>query len=133
MATPENTFIASVHRLLPRGLYRMKNHNQYNGGIADVWYSGIKADLWIEYKFIVMPKRHDTIIVPALSPLQMEWLRSRHQEGRSVGVIIGSKDGGVWLPGTSWQTPLTAGGFVDATVGRLALAAIIEGLTNTTT
>ena len=50
---PENAFIASIHRHLPspETLYRMKNHNEYNGGIADCWYSG-KRDLWIEYKFI---------------------------------------------------------------------------------
>ena len=31
---PENTFIASIHRCLPRSVYTLKNHNQYNGGIA---------------------------------------------------------------------------------------------------
>mgnify|MGYP003609555235 CR=1 FL=1 len=58
---PENTFIASVHKHLPVGLYSMKNHNQYNAGIADVWYSA-KRDWWIEYKFLVLPKRDTTVI-----------------------------------------------------------------------
>ena len=31
---PENTFIGSVHKHLPAGLYHMKNHNAYVGGIA---------------------------------------------------------------------------------------------------
>ena len=57
---PENNFISSVHKHLPMKLYRMKNNNPYNGGIADVWYSGSKADLWIEYKFVKLPARDTT-------------------------------------------------------------------------
>ena len=129
MATPENTFIASVHRHLPVALYHMKNHNIYNGGIADCWYSGNGADLWIEYKFMVLPKRDSTLIVPELSELQKNWLTSRHEEGRNVGVIVGSKLGGVWFSGTSWETPLTAELFRQRTLSRAGLASIIESLT----
>lgn len=134
MAQPENTFIASVHRHLPPSLYRMKNHNQYNGGIADVWYSG-KRDLWIEYKFIAVPKRPDTIIDlinkplkgdSVISTLQQEWLKSRHFEGRNVGVIVGSKDGGVWCPGLSWNWTWTARQFSNAVHSRSDLALIIQ-------
>lgn len=103
MATPENTFIASVHRHLPVGLYHMKNHNQYNGGIPDVWYSGPAGDLWIEYKFIAVPKRDDTNIIINLSELQKNWLRSRFFEGRKVAVVVGCKEGGVWFDGVSWD------------------------------
>ena len=94
----------------------MKNHNQYNGGIADVWYSG-KKDLWIEYKFIVVPKRPGTIIDlinkppkgdSVISTLQQQWLHDRHAEGRNVGVVVGSKEGGVWFPGTGWNCTYTA-------------------------
>lgn len=129
MAGPENTFIASVHRHLPEGLYKMKNHNQYNGGIPDVWYSGPKADLWIEYKFVSLPKRSDTVITPGLSALQTEWLSARRSEGRNVGVIIGSKEGGVWLTGGTWQTPFTAEWFVKNRINRAALAYVITSQT----
>ena len=128
---PENTFIGSVHKHLPAGIYRMKNHNQYNGGIADVWYSGVR-DLWIEYKFIVVPKRPDTVIDlitgknPAISYLQQEWLRSRHEEGRSVGVIVGSKDGGVWFPGLTWDATYPAKKFLSLLQTRKDLAGTIE-------
>lgn len=114
---PENNFIGSVHKHLPMKLYRMKNNNAYTAGIADVWYSGV-SDLWIEYKFITVPKRPDTVIdlatgkAPMLSALQQEWLRSRHEEGRNVGVIIGSKDGGVWLPGLAWDQTILAKDFL---------------------
>lgn len=127
---PENTFIGSVHKHLPTKLYHMKNHNQYNGGIADVWYSGVR-DLWIEYKFIVVPKRPDTVIdlltgkAPAISYLQQEWLRSRHGEGRSVGVIVGSKNGGVWFPGLAWDQPFTTADFLKKLQSRKELADVI--------
>lgn len=128
---PENTFIGSVHKHLPAGLYHMKNHNQYIGGIADVWYSGVR-DLWVEYKFIVVPKRPDTVIDlitgknPAISYLQQEWLRSRHEEGRSVGVIVGSKDGGVWFPGLTWDATYPAKKFLSLLQTRKDLAGTIE-------
>lgn len=136
MATPENTFIASVHRHLPAELYRMKNHNQFNGGIADVWYSGSKADLWVEYKFVSTPKRAETVIDiaggkdPALSHLQQHWLTARHEEGRNVGVLIGSKTGGVWFPGVTWGKPLSAGQFIERLQTRVELASLIRGLTS---
>ena len=122
MATPENTFIASVHRHLPVDLYWMKNHNQYNGGIADCWYSGPAGDLWVEYKFIVIPKRDDTVVKIALSELQKEWLTSRHAEGRTVAVIVGSKDGGVMFPGVDWVTECTAKSFRSLMLPRKELA-----------
>lgn len=137
MATPENTFISSVHRYLPtmENLYRMKNHNVYNGGIADVWYSGPGDDLWVEYKFLAVPKRDDTVIDlvggkdPMLSALQQDWLECRHLEGRNVGVIVGSKDGGMWFPAVSWKHPLTAGDFREALDSRADLAQLIVKLT----
>jgi hypothetical protein len=135
---PENTFITSVHRHLPKSLYRMKNHNQYNGGIADVWYSGKKADQWIEYKFIVVPKRDGTVIDlinrplkgdSVISSLQQDWLGKRHAEGRNVGVIVGSKDGGVWFPGLSWNMLYTADDFKQRLNTRQDLAGIIARFT----
>ena len=137
MSQPENTFITSVHKHLPKTLYRMKNHNQYNGGIADVWYSG-KKDLWIEYKFIVVPKRPGTIIDlinkppkgdSVISTLQQAWLHDRYAEGRDVGVVVGSKEGGVWFPGTEWNCTYTAEQFNAWLTTRKQLAEIIERTT----
>ena len=130
MSGPENTFISSVHKHLPPALYRMKNHNQYNGGIADVWYSG-KQDLWIEYKFISVAVRDTTVIDlvsgknPEISYLQQEWLTQRHLEGRRVGVIVGCKTGGVWYPGLSWNQKSTAFKFRFSLHSRQGLAGII--------
>ena len=124
---PENTFIASVHKFLPRELYRQKNHNQFNGGIADVWYSGDKADLWVEYKFVVLPKRDLTVVPINLEPLQRAWLTSRHAEGRNVGVIVGCKEGGVWFSGiTGCGAGLPASSFRALLNTRKELAELIR-------
>lgn len=133
---PENTFIAGVHKTLAVGVYAMKNHNEYNGGIADCWYSG-KArnsrDLWIEWKFISMPKRPTTVIDlvggkdPTISHLQQDWLTSRQDEGRNVWVGIGSEDGGVLFKhDTEWRVPFTALTFKAGLIPRRELAIAIS-------
>ena len=131
---PENTFIGAVHKHLRSDLYHMKNNNQFVGGVPDDWYSG-GEDLWIEYKFIVVPKRDETVIdlvsgkKPEISYLQQEWLESRHKEGRRVGVIVGCKAGGVWFPGINWRQNLTATQFRAAIMPRPDVARLIEDLT----
>ena len=135
MATkPETTFTGSVHKHLPPmdELYRMKNSNQYNAGIADVWYSG-NRDLWVEYKFITLPKRPETPIhisgkSALLSPLQTEWLTARHHEGRNVAVIVGCKEGGVIFPGVSWNGYLSTEWFRKQIISRADLARRIQEL-----
>ena len=89
-AKPETTFYTSVHRHLPPldKLHREKMANPYRGGTADHWYDGPDADLWIEWKFIVLPKRGNTtidLVTPRgkklespLSALQQDWLAGRH-------------------------------------------------------
>lgn len=119
MAKPETTFYTSVHKHLPplSELHREKMHNPYRGGTADHWFSGCKADLWVEYKFIVVPKRDDTMIdlvggnKPIISVLQQDWLTERHNEGRNVWVIVGCKEGGVVFRGREWGGAFDAGSF----------------------
>ena len=127
---PENTFIGAIHKLLPPALYRMKNNNPYNSGIADCWYSDVE-DLWIEYKFIVLPKRADTLIdlkagkQPALSRLQQDWLRERSAEGRNVWVIVGHKNGGVIFEDDAWKHAWTCAEYRNATLTRQQIAEYI--------
>lgn len=131
---PETTFISSVHRYLPAGLYRMKNHNAYTAGVADVWYDGAQ-DLWVEYKFIQLPKRPETLIDlvggkdPSISAMQQKWLKDRHANGRQVGVIVGSSFGGIWMPGDSWDTQFTGGHYRERLLKRNELADLIVRLT----
>ncbi len=128
MAKPETVFTNSVHAHLDRAtLYWMKNHNEYVGGVFDCWYSGKgegSTDLWIEYKFVVLPKRDATLVVPDLSSLQTEWGTDRANEGRNVAVIVGCKEGGVYLPPGYWA-PLPASEFRRRILTRKALATLI--------
>lgn len=113
---PETTFYTSVHKHLPplSKLYRVKMSNPYVAGIADHWYSGTKADLWIEWKFITPPKRDETVInlcggkKPIISALQQDWIEARSAEGRNVWVIVGCRDGGMVFRGCSWRILFTA-------------------------
>jgi hypothetical protein len=107
---PETRFIASIHRRLPKELHWEKMANPYRGGTADCWYSG-KNDLWIEWKYIELPKRESTILKLPLSALQDDWLRNRWNEGRNVWVIVGCKEGGVRFAEGDWHIPMTAGVF----------------------
>jgi hypothetical protein len=119
---PETTFIGSVHKHLPVELYHMKNNNAYTGGIPDVWYSGNKADLWVEYKFIEIPKRETTLIKPDFSTLQLEWLYNRKREGRNVAAIVGCKEGGVIIRTVNWGEPFVPSQFVKELMTRGELA-----------
>ena len=129
---PENQFIDSVHKHLPPEslLHREGMANPYRGGTADCWYSGVR-DLWIEWKFVIIPKRDDTVIdinagkKPSLSALQKDWLARRHDEGRNVWVGIGSKDGGVFLHHRSWEVPHSAESFRKMLRSRKELAQMI--------
>lgn len=117
---PETTFIGSVHKHLKGSIHFEKMHNPYRGGTWDVWYSGPKADLWIEYKFIVVPVH--AMVTPALSELQLEWGRKRHAEGRNLAVIVGCKAGGVILQDLAWEPPIPNDSFKSALKTRAAIS-----------
>lgn len=122
MSGPENRFIKSLHKALPKAVYAEKMHNPYRGGTFDVWYSA-KKDLWVEYKWIPNVPKTSTI-VPALSPLQLAWGRGRHQEGRNVAVIVGCPEGGVLFETPEmWEAGLCAEDFRQAIVTKPAIVA----------
>lgn len=125
MATtkPENVFIASVHRRLA-SVYFEKLCNPFRSGTPDVWYSGDRGDLWIEYKFLPKIPRSEGIL-PDLSAQQRRWLDSRAAEGRNVAVVIGCKEGAVIYCNRDWSTPISTSAFLARVVSRDALAAWI--------
>lgn len=98
-------------------------NNPYRSGIADVWYSGSKKDVWVEYKFIPHIPVRSTAITPECSSLQFQWLRERYKEGRSVFVIIGCPKGGVILSNLEWETPLSVTDFKQRIQSRQEIAA----------
>lgn len=136
---PETVFTNSVNRHLPPrpvGPYYMKNSNDYNGGIADSWYSGTAKDLWVEYKFLPRTPQRGIVWLckpdvkkPLLSVLQQNWLKDRHDEGRNVAVIIGCPDGGVLLRNKDWRNAIQAVDFRAMLMSRKELAQWIMGET----
>jgi hypothetical protein len=124
---PENTFINGVHRYLPplNLLHREKMANPYRGGTADWWYSARSGlDLWIEWKYIEVPVRDETLIDlrKLLTPLQQDWLNNRYAEGRNIMVGVGCKAGGVLFGGGNWMDPIKAGRFAIQVADRKTLA-----------
>lgn len=120
---PETTFSKGVLAHIPRDVYHMKNNNPYLGGVPDLWFSGNSADLWVEVKYLPRVPRRDSVVpTELLSKLQAQWLERRHKEGRQVAVIIGCPDGGVVLPGITWQDEISAASFVARIQSRPALA-----------
>lgn len=102
---PETTFIASIHKHL-KDVYYEKMNNPYRSGGADVWYSGVEGDLWVEYKYIPsLPRTKE--LVPNLSAMQLKWLADRHAEGRNVAVILGFPQGGIVYRFPDWTQPQT--------------------------
>lgn len=90
---PENQFISGIHAHL-KDVYHEKMNNPFRSGTADVWYSGLNGDVWIEYKYIpLIPK--SAHIRPAISERQRAWLLDRFTEGRTVYVVVGCPEGGV--------------------------------------
>ena len=103
-AKPETTFYTAINRLLPRELHKEKMNNPYRGGTADMWYSGNRGDLWVEYKWLAHHPRGE--FKPDLSALQIQWLSARHKEGRNVAVIIGCTKGVMILRHPDWNYPV---------------------------
>lgn len=131
-AKPETSFIDSVHKHLPPGRsdpYWMKNNNIYTAGIWDCWYSGPADDLWIEYKFVVLPKRAETLVPIELSALQVKWGADRGEEGRNLAVIVGCKEGGLIFVNGQWNEPITCAEFKLGVLTRAQLAAWIQDQT----
>ena len=116
---PESRFIARINAQLPlkkvsasakaRKKYGIELHyekmcNPFRGGTADSWYSGNFGDLWVEYKYLErLPLRARVAPQKLLSPLQLDWLGGRYDEGRNVAVVIGCPEGGVVLLDRAWE------------------------------
>lgn len=121
---PETRFIASIHRLLPESLHWEKMHNQYSRGTADVWYSGTKGDLWIEYKYITKLPKHAAVRAN-LSGNQVTWLQGRYEEGRKVLVVVGHPDGATILHPLKAFKPVSLKDFKGLTVSKKDCATLI--------
>lgn len=117
----ESQYTSSVSGLLPEDVYALKLSLPYTAGVPDSYYSGIGGDNWIEWKYLKsVPRTVDLVSgnKPIITKLQQQWLERRHDEGRNVGVIVGSPNGGVIYPGLSWQQVLTREEFLSRCVSK---------------
>jgi hypothetical protein len=130
-AKPETLFSNNIRKALPEEIYSMKNNNEYVAGVADVWFSGQKNDLWIEFKFLKkLPVRAPIRPYELLSPLQSQWLRDRHNEGRNVAVVIGCKRKreyeGIILRNLEWERDIFPQDFDALIVSKSELVSFIK-------
>ena len=123
----EHSFIRSIHKKLPDDVYAWKINDNFQGGVADAYYSrAAGGDMWIEYKYLSrLPKRPDTVINVGLSELQKDWLRARLLDGRTVCVIVGSIKGSLILDNGAWEEPVTTQIFTRNAVETPAVVAYI--------
>jgi len=73
---PENKFMDAVHKQLDDSvIYKMKITPAFSSGEFDVFYEGHARDLFVEYKFVELPKRGSTMIhiERLLSERQLRW------------------------------------------------------------
>ena len=107
---PERRFRQSVTRHLP-SLYKWSINDSWHAGVPDHYYSGHGGDLWAEYKYFPTDRASFDLTRPPKNPklsrLQQAWLNDRHDEGRTVRVIVGMPSGGVILQDKEWMQPVT--------------------------
>lgn len=122
---PESTFIKSVHKHTT--CYHEKMCNPFTSGTPDVWYSGPKGDLWVEYKYLTsLPSLPRTVLKPALSARQALWLRREHLHGRNVAVILGSPKGAVVFRNLEWEGGISLADFQSRLQSRAQTAQWID-------
>lgn len=96
----EHGFVRSIHRKLPKEVYRWKVADRFTNGVPDAWYSGPAGDVWVEYKYI--PRTPRKAYRVEITDLQKKWLMERAIEGRNVAVIVGCPTGAAIFQGAVW-------------------------------
>lgn len=123
---PEARFVTSVNRYLPKRVYTEGMANPYRGGTPDSYYESVSNQIWIEYKWVSrIPKELNLThskSKPCLSQLQQRWLRRAHENGVPIAVIVGHRNGGIILPGLTWDTTLTKEDFEKLSKTRKEIA-----------
>tara|TARA_R100000742_G_C4247844_1_gene66531 strand:+ start:322 stop:723 length:402 start_codon:yes stop_codon:yes gene_type:complete len=106
----EHGFIKAVHRYLPSEIYRWKIHDTFTGGVPDAYYCGPAGPLFIEYKYIKLPKKADTYVKLNISALQLEFLSKMVKYKQNAIVIVGfvleNKTSGIILKNKIWEQDL---------------------------
>lgn len=108
---PERRFRQSITKhLVHEPIYVWAIHDSYHVGIPDHWYSGNSGDLYCEYKYFPTDRTQFDLTKPDKTPkltrAQQNWLNNRHDEGRTVRVIVGMPTGGIILQDKEWLKPV---------------------------
>jgi hypothetical protein len=124
----ENQFVSGVHEYLPPEpkFPRHKTHNPYVAGIWDWYYAGGLRTLWVEYKYIDVPKRDDTLVTPALTPMQVKFGEGLSSCQTALAVVVGCKAGAVIYTDSSWLDAITTAEFRKRIISRRDLAAWLQ-------
>lgn len=110
----EGGYIQKTNRsvkLLNSSIRIWKISDRFTRSVPDVRYSGPKARLYVEYKWVNSLPKHATV-KPNLSEGQKQWLRDEAALGVNVAVVVGSPEGAVLYKDLSWESPVPAQGHV---------------------
>jgi hypothetical protein len=89
----EHKFIAKIHSLLDKEVFRWKINDPYHGGVPDTFYSGPGGFCFIEYKYInKRPARCTTNLKFNLSQQQRAWLTKQYNFGLPIYAVLGVAD-----------------------------------------
>lgn len=106
---PERRFRQSITKYL-KSIYVWAINDSWHAGVPDHYYSGSGGDLWAEYKYFPTDRTKFDLTRPTKTPkltrVQQNWLNQRHDEGRTVRVIVGMPSGGVILMNKEWLEPV---------------------------
>lgn len=138
----EADFNRAVNKKLnPDKVFSWKINDNFQGGVPDNWYiglnngqnsmSGKKLPLFVEYKYLkTLPKRENTLIIPALSLQQLDWLRMLVNSGHQALVIVGANFGrsnlGVVFEYPEWEDGVTLTEFTKRAIDYTGLANVIQ-------
>lgn len=126
----ESDFTRAVHKKLPNSVWAWKICDAYMGGIPDAYYRHRKTGgaLWVEYKYLkTLPKKGSTLIVPNLSPLQLNLLKETIESGQQACVIVGFGRSGVVMETLDeWENGIAKCDFETRLLSYNKLAEYIE-------
>lgn len=91
----EHSFIKTFHKKLDPSIKIWKIYDPYQGGVPDTLLFGSAGQMiFVEYKYVkTLPKRNTTIIKPALSAQQSEWLKDKTARNINALVVLGTQNG----------------------------------------
>jgi hypothetical protein len=137
----ESEFTAKVHsKIDPQCVKVWKIKDDFQGGVPDALYLPktnplglVIPPIFVEYKYLkTLPKREKTVIIPALSELQKEWLNTALICKAKVFVIVGcpagrASKGVVFHTEQEWLEGITTAEFKSRLMSYDELANFISG------